>query len=251
MQDQVMLAGVVNPEILERMEADSLDSAYLAAAKCAVLEIRYDLFVDRALWAELAARLQGQFPSAILIGTIRLVCDGGRYANNALEKRAQDWKRIITDATPPQWIDVELSDLKANAGVIALAAEHGIKVIGSRHDFQGVPSLDQLRKDMVLAQEAGLQGFKIAAMSKVGGDCEPLYQIAHEAKGSFEIVSAFAMGATGSVSRLYSLAAGANLSYASLGASVAPGQLSVEKMLEVLPKLPNAKSESDLSRLLT
>ena len=240
------LAGVVNPEILDRLEADSLDSAFVAASVCPILEIRYDLFLDRTLWTGLAARLQGLFPSATLVGTIRMVCDGGLYPNQAFEKRALNWKRIIADIAPPQWIDLELSDMDANAPVLAMAKEHGIKVLGSRHDFKGVPLLEQLRTDVALAQKLGLQGFKIAAMSQVQGDCEALYQIARESQGSFEWFSAFAMGPTGQASRLFSFACGANISYASLGAAVAPGQITAQKMTLLFPRVSQAKSESEI-----
>ena len=58
----------------------------------------------------------------------------------------------------------------------------------------------------------------------------PLYDFAKKYGSRFELFAAFAMGEHGRESRVRSLEKGANLTYASIGEALAPGQLNVAQL---------------------
>ena len=72
------LVGLVGPEVLAAIEADSRHPVFLDIEACNALEIRYDFFSEKD-WPRLSKRVRKIAPHAMQIGTIRLVRDGGKY----------------------------------------------------------------------------------------------------------------------------------------------------------------------------
>jgi len=228
------IAGVITPELLDLLSSSPQALACTELLLCNTLEIRYDLFADKASWPLLAARVLKYHPKAVIVGTIRLARDGGKVSNADFAQRFADWESICTQAIHPHWIDLEQFHLKDFSREFALAQKQGIRMLVSQHNFQHVPSLKYLRAQAAQARAAGAHGFKIAAMSKKAGDASRLYTLARKERFHFEWLATFAMGATGQTTRVRSLHYGANLTYVALGKAVAPGQLTA---IELLSKL--------------
>jgi len=224
------IVGVITPQVLENIHAQSDPLLSHEIAACSFLEIRYDLFPDRKMWTSLARTVQALQPKAKIIATLRLACDGGRIPDQQAAARWGDWKRILKAKVAPHWIDVEQSLLVENKPLLTLAKNLGVKVIASCHDFQKVPHLTELLEAVGNVRQYNVGGFKVAAMSMQAGDCKALYQLAREQSKGFTLFSAFAMGESGKRSRLHSFTCGANLSYGALGKGVAPGQIPVAIM---------------------
>lgn len=228
-----MVAGVLTPRILQEWQANGACDMAREAKLCQVLEIRYDLF-PHSQWLTLAGQVASLAPKAIRLATIRLQCDGGNYADSASATRWEAWQDILSAEVLPHWIDLEQDSFHELPQLLNLAHSKGCKVIASRHDFKAVPPLDVLRKYVDMTRQWNADGFKIAAMANQAEECESLYQVIQEHAQSFEIFSAFAMGAAGQNSRIESYQYGANLGYGAIGEVVAPGQISVQRMLEAL-----------------
>jgi len=154
-------------------------------------------------------------PKALKLGTIRLEKDGGKWKDSRASERIGLFDKSL------DWIDLE-------RGRITEKTDH--KIICSWHLFDRVPSERELNEFAEECLELGVQGCKVAAMAHSKRDAEPLYSFAKKYGEKFELFSAFAMGEQGKESRVRSLKEGANLTYASIGKALAPGQLSVEEI---------------------
>jgi 3-dehydroquinate dehydratase-1 len=206
------IVGLISPEIL--METATIE-------KCEILEIRYDLFKDFAEWNGLSQKVSELNPKALRLGTIRLERDGGKWENDRAGERTELFERILNNGKTLDWIDMERGTDFSRLG-------KRTKIICSWHLFDRVPSEQELCEfaEECLISEAC--GCKVAAMAYSKDDARPLYDFAKKYGEKFELLSAFAMGEHGRESRIRSLKEGANLTYASIGKALAPGQLSVE-----------------------
>ncbi len=216
-QKQQFIAGLICPEVLA-------ETAVIK--KCGILEIRYDLFKDVAKWNELSQKIFELNPQALRLGTIRLESDGGKWENNRAGERSELFKHILDNGRTLDWIDMErgtdFSELKKRS-----------KIICSWHLFNRIPSEPELSEFAEECLELGACGCKVAAMAYAKNDVQPLYGFAKKYGKNFELFSAFAMGEHGKESRVRSLEEGANLTYASIGNALAPGQLSVDFFLHL------------------
>jgi len=211
-QKQKFIAGLISPEVLTETAT---------IMKCGILEIRYDLFRDVAEWNGLSQKVSELNPKALRLGTIRLEKDGGKWENDRAKERNELFERILNSGKTLDWIDMErgmdFSRLKERA-----------KIICSWHLFDRVPSERELCEFAEECLTSEVCGCKVAAMAHAKNDALPLYDFAKKYGKKFELLSAFAMGEHGQESRIRSLEEGANLTYASIGKALAPGQLSVE-----------------------
>ncbi|NLB63084.1 MAG: type I 3-dehydroquinate dehydratase [Fibrobacter sp.] len=243
------LAGIITPHIVDLIDKGDINVIAMAE-KCAILEIRYDLFAKKETWPSLAQKIRQKFAEATILGTVRLQKDGGQWPDAKAQERLNQWNEILSAPVIPQWIDVEWEFLNAWEKFLKDLAKQSVRVISSEHDFTTIPSWSHLEKAINLTKKMGLAGFKIAATSSEFGDAKILYDLIMKYSADFELFGAFAMGLTGRASRIYSLNLGANLSYASLGAEVAPGMLSVDTMLQALEQSADFASEIAVENFL-
>ncbi len=225
-------AGIIDPETLSDVERNPQGELSRAAGLCSALEIRYDLF-----WAGgtpesglpgIAERLSALFPKALLIGTFRLERDGGAIPNEWANERGRWMIPVLSAGVFPRIVDVEIECLSSLLPEISGNAQ----VLASHHDFQRVPSAEELERLVSAAESFGVAGFKTACMAVSAGDFEGVYPLIERASSRFRYFSLFAMGDFGRESRIKSLLSGANLTYCSLRKAVAPGQLSIAEALE-------------------
>ena len=219
-QKQQFIAGLICPEVLAKTAT---------IKKCGILEIRYDLFGDVAEWNGLSQKIFELNPQALRLGTIRLESDGGKWENGRAGERSELFENILNGGRTLDWIDMErgtdFSGLKKRS-----------KIICSWHLFDRIPDERELGEFAEECLKSGACGCKVAAMASSKGDILPLYGFARKYGKDFELFSAFAMGEHGKESRVRSLEEGANLTYASIGEALAPGQLSVDFFLHLPPK---------------
>ncbi|GBU24976.1 3-dehydroquinate dehydratase [Fibrobacteria bacterium R8-3-H12] len=208
------IAGLISPDVLQNAIENSLGAEAKSIKKCEILEIRYDLFENMGDWQNLSQKVYELNPKALRLGTIRLEKDGGKWKNSRAGERIDLFDKSL------DWIDLERG---------MLAGKNSQKIICSWHLFDRVPSTEELNEFADECLELGVQGCKVAAMAHSKNDAEPLYSFAKKYGEKFELFAAFAMGEQGKESRVRSLKEGANLTYASIGEALAPGQLSVEE----------------------
>ncbi len=265
--DKPFFAGVLDAGTLGEILQNPQSELSKMAAQCSALEIRYDLLLaagySRKSLGNIAGQVRDAFPDTLLIGTFRLERDGGKFPDANAMDRTEYICDILTADIFPDYLDIEAEEFakledkvfdiwngesfrekkskelwKTRSGLqVDAAREFPIfddfpkKVLVSHHDFQKVPTLDELDRLRKYASDSGCAGLKIACMSHMTGDFDYVYPWIKAVCESnrFELFSCFAMGKSGVESRLKSLQLGANLTYCSLGVSVAPGQIPVEK----------------------
>jgi 3-dehydroquinate dehydratase-1 len=209
------IAGLIAPDILQNAIENGSGMESISIKKCGILEIRYDLFENMEDWPSLSQKVFELNPKALRLGTIRLEKDGGKWENSKAGERMSLFDNAL------DWIDLE-------RGMLTEKNKH--KVICSWHLFDRVPSVKELSEFAEECLGLGTKGCKVAAFAHSKSDAEPLYDFAKKYGEKFELFSAFAMGEQGRESRVRSLKEGANLTYASIGDALAPGQLSVEEI---------------------
>lgn len=235
------LVGLIGPEVLSAIEADGMHPVFLDISACNALEIRYDFFKEKD-WPGLSARVRKIAPHAIQIGTIRLERDGGKYPDRLAHSRLPLWSEILKAPEVPEWLDLEHDCLQALRDLKNLADLRKVRIIASQHNFLRIPNQPELADFARDCLRLHVDGLKIAAMSNSETDCDRLYKFAKDFARDFELFAAFGMGETGIASRIWSLKAGANLTYASIGKAQAPGQVEVAKMERAFKELENLDS---------
>jgi len=123
-------------------------------------------------------------------------------------------------------IDIELGT--AISGEVVSAAAGKI-IIVSEHDFTQTPSVAGLQSMVTRAKAQGADIIKIATMANSREDVVRLLEFT---RASADPIVTIAMGAHGSVSRVIAPLFGSLFSYGFLARPVAPGQLSVAKLVE-------------------
>jgi 3-dehydroquinate dehydratase-1 len=181
-----------------------------------ILEIRVDSFTqDIQSTCAFIAEIR-KACSLPLIGAIR------ENTGNA-DKRLDFFKMIIplVDA-----VDIELNT-PINSEIIKMAA--GRTIIVSEHDFAGTPDDDALQGIVEKALSLGCHIVKIAVLARNQDDVVRLLQFIHGCKAN---IVAFSMGEYGTISRVLSMLFGSLYSYGFVTHANAPGQLSIEKLIE-------------------
>lgn len=243
------LVGLVSPQVLSAAEADPISPVVMDLQACDMLEIRYDWF-EKGIWPELSARVRKLAPESAQIGTVRLARDGGTFPDDSAVERPALWQSIFAAPDVPEWMDLERDCLHDYGALTELAKPRGTRIIVSEHNFVRIPTLLELKKFAQDTQRVKAAGLKIAAMSNGPTDCQRLYQFASKNAKNFEMFAAFGMGKTGMPSRIWSLHEGANLTYGSIEACAAPGQIDVLTMKKAIDALDNFASENDIAAFL-
>lgn len=110
-----------------------------------------------------------------------------------------------------------------------LACSKGKTILVSEHDFEKTPSIDALQSMVDRALLQGADIIKIAVMARSIADVTRLLRFTEDCKVPLVTI---AMGPLGSVSRVIAPLFGSLFTYGFIHRPVAPGQLSVEKLIE-------------------
>lgn len=113
---------------------------------------------------------------------------------------------------------------------------HKVTVIGSYHDFEKTPSVEEITKRLVLMRRLGADIPKMAVMPQKQDDVLALMTATWEAKKLLDPVSVItmSMGGKGVISRVAGESFGSAVTFGCVGKPSAPGQMEAEQLKQVL-----------------
>ncbi|MFK7851241.1 MAG: type I 3-dehydroquinate dehydratase [Akkermansiaceae bacterium] len=193
------------------------------ANQCDIAEIRLDLIHDDVnkhgplVWEHLKS-----FP---LLFTARCQAEGSPINLDPFERTAL-LELALADAS---LIDIELDSVPEMHALIGKLASKNLSWVASFHDFEKMPSCDDLERKLEASKKLGAEIFKVASMMDSIDDVAKLASF--QEKYSDGSLASMGMGILGPVSRLLCAQAGSALNYGYLGTkSTAPGQWSAEAL---------------------
>jgi len=157
-----------------------------------------------------------------IILTIRKKSEGGMIELTPVERKKL-FKALIpySDA-----VDIEISSGSLVKDVVAEARKHDKKVIMSFHDFKSTPDDKKLMEVVKKAQKSKADMVKIATNVRTQEDLRSLGRVLLKE----EDIIVIGMGKKGVATRTLFPILGSLLTYGTIGASTAPGQLSVKDL---------------------
>jgi len=165
-----------------------------------------------------------------VILTNRSKAEGGGF-NGSEEARIEILLQCLNIADV---VDVEFSaeeELRDNA--IVKAKEKGIEVIVSHHDFERTPSEEEMMGTLEKMLSIGADMAKMAVTANSPDDVLRLLNVTRKASKKGKVIT-IAMGDEGRISRIVAPLMGSEITYASVGEAVAPGQLQLNELKTIL-----------------
>lgn len=201
---------------------DRLASGFRPA--CDILELRVDLLgAGLPDWLQRATELEAEGRPVLI--TIRHAREGGHWFGTD-EDRLDLYTRLLPFVSA---VDFEIRS-PGLAELVRRARAAGKPVIGSFHDFHGLPSRASLEQVIREGREAGADIIKIAAVTQTEADLLLLESVLDSHRGS--PLCLLGMGPRGAESRTRLPARGSCLSYGYVDEANAPGQLSCAELVE-------------------
>jgi 3-dehydroquinate dehydratase/shikimate dehydrogenase len=180
-----------------------------AVRTAAMVELRLDGVRDMDVGAALAGRTRP------VIVTCRAAWEGGQFDGSEAERLG-----ILADAIR---LGAEYVDVEWRADRRGLPARHGVRIVLSHHDFEGLPADLPGRVRAMQAEPADV--IKIAVTPSRLRDCLRLLDLDWDERPHVAI----AMGGAGQVTRLCPWLFGSAWTY---GGAAAPGQLAADDLVE-------------------
>lgn len=173
-----------------------------------------------------------------LLFTFRTKEEGGERSISP-----EEYRRLNETAAASGLAD--LIDVELNRGgellqeIAAFAHQKGCLVVGSFHDFSGTPSGETLTELLRRMQSLGADVTKAAVMPHTERDVMTLLGASLVMKEQYadRPFITMSMGALGGISRLCGTLTGSALTFATAGASSAPGQMDAQLVDRVLAAL--------------
>lgn len=134
-------------------------------------------------------------------------------------------------------IDVELfTGDEVVKSIVETAHENGVKVVMSNHDFDKTPAKEEIVKRLVRMQELNADLPKIAVMPQTTTDVLTLLCATDEmvTKHADRPIITMSMAGLGVISRIAGETFGSALTFGAAKKASAPGQVSVDKLSDVL-----------------
>ena len=174
-----------------------------------------------------------------VLATFRTKAEGGEREISAVEyENLYTWilEEKIVDA-----IDVELfMGDEVCKRLVKKAKEQSICTIFSNHDFHKTPEQEEMKQRWRKMKEFGADVVKIAVMPDSMEDVYRLLSITTEMKEELKSpVITMSMGKKGMISRMMGESTGSCLTFGSGKKASAPGQISADKLKEVLEMIHN------------
>ena len=234
-------AGI--PKICVPIVECSEEAILAAAEKIAVssadlVEWRVDWFehiFDFEKVQEVLGKLNNILKNKPILFTCRTEAEGGKIL--LTEDQYQSLNKSVIESGQTDLVDVEmLGDSVALQNLVDFAHQHGVKVVGSSHDFQTTPDKEEMISRLLYMQKMGVDIAKIAVMPKDSQDVLTLLSVSEEMNrehGSTPVV-AIAMGKQGMISRVAGEIFGSAITFGTVGKSSAPGQMDVEELKAIM-----------------
>jgi 3-dehydroquinate dehydratase/shikimate dehydrogenase len=196
----------------------------LGLRKTRTLELRLDYLRNGKERDVFLSWLRRERPRAVLIATCRREEGGGLFRGSREEQIA-----ILAQAARCGcgWCDVEIETAKHMARGELASALFPARVMVSYHDFRGTPR--NLKEIIRRLERAGGDAVKIAAQSRSVSDSVRICELARARRDAVAIP----MGEMGLAGRVLSLRMGSALAYAAVEQATAPGQLSLDAMVDL------------------
>jgi len=167
-----------------------------------------------------------------LMFTWRTSNEGGQAAPGADDAYA-DITAAVIRAKTADLVDVEVRH-EAATGLLAIAKECGVPVIGSWHDIQTTPDADTIVAALQQAEAMGADVAKVAVTPQDATDVATVLTATARAAATVTIpLLTVAMGDIGQVSRVFGHVFGSQATFATAGQASAPGQPDISALREL------------------
>lgn len=211
--------------VRDNVDRAALDAAFAAGAT--LVEARIDEYQrhDAGYVKEQLAQLAG-LP---VLATIRHKREGGQWTRPDAE-RLSLYESILPHCDA---VDAEIYSRGVFPALAAMARAANKTVIGSYHDFEGLPAPRKMLAIGAYGRRNGAQIIKIAAMCRRKGDLAYLTRYMVSAKPGENLI-VIGMGEQGAGSRIFLPLLGSLVTYTFLGEATAPGQLTLDDTIQYL-----------------
>lgn len=191
---------------------------------------------------QLLEKLQGILRTKPLLFTIRTHVEGGEFSGTLQEYE----KLVCTAAKTADLVDIEvfMEGLSSEA-LIAECQSYSCKVVASNHEFHKTPKQEEIVKRLCRMQEIGADILKIAVMPESKKDVLTLLLATEEMVSEYAVkpVVTMSMAGLGAISRVSGEIFGSAVTFGSMEAASAPGQLQLADLRNVLEIIHNSKEK--------
>lgn len=227
----VPIVAVTKKEILEIAKQ-------VTAKKPDCIELRIDWFedvgdIDKVL--AVLKELRNLIGDTILLFTFRTQKEGGEA-----DISCEDYKTLCERVCQSGYIDMVDVEAFMKEGMLhtisRTAHDHGVYVVASNHDFIKTPLEEDIVKKLQFMDEEGADIPKIAVMPRSTRDVLTLLSatLHYREIGGKKPVITMSMGENGVISRLAGEVFGSAVTFAAVGRTSAPGQLTIEDVRKIL-----------------
>ncbi len=215
--------------IAEKTMKDAIKAVKEAGRFADLIELRMDYLREPGL----AILLQGRQKPFIV--THRRKEEGGRYWVNERRRVGLLEEAIDLDV---DFVDIEIGTERPLLHEL-ITHKKGTQTILSFHDFQGTPSLRELKRICDRMTRWGADIVKIVTFAKSWEDNLLILSLIPYARKRGQEIVAFCMGEKGKMSRIFAPLMGAVWTYAALNKNrtSAPGQLTVQELKKIWEEL--------------
>lgn len=224
--------------VVEAKASQVVETArHLISLKVPVIEWRMDFFEqieDISQVEKVLKQLDPLMKHTILLVTFRSKKEGGNR-----DVSYKYYKKLLLYIAENQWadlIDVEVFQVPDVKNFMNQLKEYPVFLVGSHHDFEKTPSENQMIEILTNMEELPVDICKLAVMPDSKADTASLLKVTSEMKQMYpkKPLITMAMGEDGIASRIMGEWFGSCMTFAFVGKSSAPGQISYEKMKALL-----------------
>ncbi len=235
MQTTFPLRGIIG------VVANSIDEINLAKDKALqCVELRADLLLDAGLSEDelfTCVRHAKELGLAVLF-TLRHPTHGGTFNGSEQQRVTMSQKAIDTgaDLFDLEWgteaAAIALAGNNVLTGDNVLAGDNTVPMILSYHNFSGMPTAQELQDLTAQMESAGARAIKVVPTASTIDDSLAMLRWVGHGNASVSRIG-FAMGEAGASSRILTTVLGGEVTYASFGAPVAPGQIDIDELVSL------------------
>ena len=212
-----------------------------AAAGAQLIEWRADFFEglkDKKQFEEMLSLLSEKVGNVPLLFTVRTSEEGGN-----IEISYEDYR--VCNLTAARSGKADLVDVEVfghsgeNKNMIADLQKENVVVIASSHDFEKTDAEEVLLKRFQEMDASGADILKIAVMPEGFGDVEAIMHATDRMAREFteKPLISMAMGGIGSISRISGENFHSSVTFGTVGAASAPGQIAITELRSLMEAL--------------
>lgn len=209
----------------------------LSTGKADIIEWRVDVFSDFLNFNEVREILQIVAPhltDKIFLYTFRTKLQGG--LGDVTAEELNDIHDIAAESGVVDLLDVEFFAEEYPIIKILRLQERGVKIVASHHDFYETPDKDVMKMLLERMCAGNADIVKIAVMPQDEEDVLRLLAVTNEfyKENPDTPIISMSMGKLGMVSRICGETFGSCVTFAANKEASAPGQMSMEEVIEII-----------------